>query len=537
MKNKMKRSLMMVLAALTVMQAGAQSPNFKLGKSLETQYSILKEIARSYVDTVDFEKMMTVGIEEMLATLDPYTQFIPEEDGEDLELLTTGNYGGIGALIKKRVGGGVVINQPYAGSPAVKFGLAPGDTIVEIDGKPVFDETSEQASGRMKGQPGTDVHFKVIKGRTGAEEEITVTREKIHIPSVEYAGIIRDSIGYMRITGFTDKVSREAKDALENLKAQGARRLVIDLRGNGGGVMDEAINLVGLFVPKGTLVVSSKGRMAGMDRDYFTTENPVDTTIPVLVMVNSGSASASEITAGALQDLDRGTIAGKRTFGKGLIQTIKPVVYNGSVKVTTGKYYTPSGRCVQAIDYSHRNEDGSVGNIPDSLKTAFKTAKGRTVYDGGGVTPDIEVGSPEVSRPVISLVYMDIPGDYATEFYKKNPDIGPVETFSLSDAQYEDFVKYAAAREFDSRSAAQTSLDNLVKAARQEGFYDRYKAEIEALASKVNMDKETILRVKKDEIKPIVEQEIAMRYYFSAAADMVSLRTDSQLWAALDKWN
>ncbi|MBQ0122418.1 MAG: S41 family peptidase [Bacteroidales bacterium] len=533
----MKRLVTLVLAVATLLPAGAQSRNFQFGKSLEIQYSVLKEISRSYVDTVNFEKMMDAGLSAMLSTLDPYTVFIPEEDEEDLELITTGNYGGIGALIKKRPGEGVVITEPYDGSPAVKYGIAPGDTIVEIDGKPVFDETSEQSSGRMKGQPGTEVRFKIIRGRTGAVEEIAVVREKIHIPSVEYAGIIRDSIGYMLIKSFTDKVSGEAKEALEMLKGRGARRLVIDLRGNGGGVMDEAVNLVGLFVPKGTPVVSSKGRMKGMDREYLTTVNPVDTTIPILVMVNSGSASASEITAGALQDLDRGTIAGKRTFGKGLIQTIKPVVYNGSVKVTTGKYYTPSGRCVQAIDYSHRNEDGSVGNIPDSLRHAFKTVSGRTVYDGGGITPDIEVESPLISRPTVSLVYMDIPGDYAVEFYKTHPQIAPAESFHLTDEQYEDFVKYASKKEFDARSAAQTVLDQLVKAARQEDLYEQYKAEIEALASKVNMDKETILRVKKDEIKPIVEQEIILRYYYTAAAAMAALRTDRQLYDALDKWD
>lgn len=533
----MKRLATLFLALAAIFPSLAQSRNFQFGKGLETQFSILKEISRSYVDTVDFEKMMDAGLAAMLATLDPYTVFIPEEDEENLELITTGNYGGIGSLIKKRPGEGVVITEPYEGSPAVKFGLAPGDTIVEIDGRPVYDETSEQASGRMKGQPGTQVRFKVVKGRTGVLEEIVVTREKIHIPSVEYAGIIRDSIGYMLINTFTDKVSREAREALEMLKSRGAKRLVIDLRGNGGGVMDEAVNLVGLFVPKGTMVVSSKGRMPGMDRDYFTSENPVDTTIPILVMVNSGSASASEITAGAIQDLDRGTIAGKRTFGKGLIQTIKPVVYNGSVKVTTGKYYTPSGRCVQAIDYSHRNEDGSVGNIPDSLKHAFKTVRGRTVYDGGGITPDIDVESPLISRPTLSLVYMDIPGDYAVEFYKSHREIAPAESFHLTDEQYEDFVKYASTKEFDARSAAQTLLDQLVKAARQEDLYDQYKAEIDALASKVNMDKETILRIRKDEIKPIVEQEIILRYYYAAASAMTALRTDRQLYEALDRWD
>lgn len=528
----------MILAVLlaTVLQANAQSRDFSFGKGVETQYSVLKEVAVSYVDTINYDKMIATGIKAMLSTLDPYTVYIPEEEEEDFELMTTGNYGGIGSLIKKRVDGGVLISEPYEDSPAVKAGLAPGDTIVAIDGKSVFGETSEQSTSRMKGVPGTDVRLTVIKGRTGEKEDVIVRREKIHIPSIVYSGIIRDSIGFLKISSFTENLGKEVRKTVADLKEQGAKRLVIDLRDNGGGIMEEAVDIISMFVPAGTLAVSSKGRLASMNREYYTKAAPVDTQIPILVMVNSSSASASEITSGALQDLDRATIAGKRTFGKGLIQSVKPVSYNGQVKVTTGKYYIPSGRCVQAIDYSHRNEDGSVGNIPDSLKREFKTAKGRSVYDGGGITPDIEVDAHKYSRPAISLALNDITGDYAIEYYKKHSKIAPAAEFYLTDAEYDKFVEYASAREFDARSAAQTALDQLVSAAKAEDLYDLYKDEIEALSAKVKMDKATMLKVKKAEIKPILEEEIVTRYYYPAMGEMVALRVDTQLFEALDKW-
>ncbi|MBQ0123345.1 MAG: S41 family peptidase [Bacteroidales bacterium] len=532
----MKRLLIFAVLLAGALQANAQSRDFSFGKGVETQYSVLKEVAASYVDTIDYQKMLTTGIQAMLSTLDPYTVYIPEEEEEDFELLTTGNYGGIGSLIKKRVDGGVLISEPYAGSPAVLAGLAPGDTIVAIDGKSVFGETSEQSTSRMKGVPGTEVKLTVIKGRTGKKEDVVVKRERIHIPSIAYSGIIKDSIGYIKITSFTEKLSREVRPALADLKNKGAKRIVIDLRGNGGGVMEEAVEMISMFVPKGTHAMSSKGRLETMNREYYTTSAPFDTEIPLLVMVNSSSASASEITSGALQDLDRATIAGKRTFGKGLIQSVRPVPYNGQVKVTTGKYYIPSGRCVQAIDYSHRNEDGSVGNIPDSLKKEFKTIKGRSVYDGGGITPDIEVDEHVYSRPTLSLAYFDITGDYAIEYYKKHEKIAPATEFYLTDEEYEDFVNYAASREFDARSAAQTALDQLITMAKREDMYDLYKAEIDALAEKVNMDKAQIIRVKKAEIKPILEEEIVSRYYFPEMGEMVALRVDTQLDKAIEKW-
>lgn len=505
------------LCASVSVETKAQSQDFKLGQSLEVEYAVLRELAQAYVDTVNFDKMVIAGVRAMLATLDPYTVYISEDEGEDFELLTTGNYGGVGALIRKAPGEGVRIIEPYEGSPAAKYGLEPGDTIIEIDGIPVYEETSEQSSGRMKGQPGTEVKFKLIKGRTKDTVDVTVVRERIHVSDITYAGIYKDDIGYIQLTGYTAKMAEEFKETLLRLKEAGAKRLVIDLRDNGGGVMDEAISLVSLFVPKGTLVVSSKGRVPEMNREYRTTESPVDTLMPLLVMVNGNSASASEITAGALQDLGRATIAGTRSFGKGLIQSVRPMPYNTQMKLTTGKYYTPSGRCVQAIDYSNRHEDG----------TLDKDAN-------GGIAPDITVEGHPYSRPTVSLIYYDILGSYAIEYYLKHETID--RDFHLTDAEYEDFVAYAAAQDFDARTAAQTALDQMIRAAKAEDLYENYKEEIEALQKKVNMDKAAVLRAKKAEILPLVEQEIVTRYYFNRASVPVALRYDEQLREAVDKW-
>lgn len=519
MKRKMLWTALAVatLCASVSVETKAQSQDFKLGQSLEVEYAVLRELAQAYVDTVNFDKMVIAGVRAMLATLDPYTVYISEDEGEDFELMTTGNYGGVGALIRKAPGEGVRIIEPYEGSPAAKYGLEPGDTIIEIDGIPVYEETSEQSSGRMKGQPGTEVKFKLIKGRTKDTVDVTVVRERIHVSDITYAGIYKDDIGYIQLTGYTAKMAEEFKETLLRLKEAGAKRLVIDLRDNGGGVMDEAISLVSLFVPKGTLVVSSKGRVPEMNREYRTTESPVDTLMPLLVMVNGNSASASEITAGALQDLGRATIAGTRSFGKGLIQSVRPMPYNTQMKLTTGKYYTPSGRCVQAIDYSNRHEDG----------TLDKDAN-------GGIAPDITVEGHPYSRPTVSLIYYDILGSYAIEYYLKHKTID--RDFHLTDAEYEDFVAYAAAQDFDARTAAQTALDQMIRAAKSEDLYDNYKEEIEALQKKVNMDKAAVLRAKKAEILPLVEQEIVTRYYFNRASVPVALRYDEQLREAVEKW-
>ena len=523
MIRQMKRFLngaalaVVILLGAAAPKAQAQSADFKMGQSLEIEYAALQELAKAYVDTVNFDKMILTGLRSMLATLDPYTVYISEEEEDDFTLMTTGNYGGVGSLIRKLPGEGVKIVEPYENSPAAKAGLQPGDVILEIDGRPVFEETSEQSSGRMKGQPGTQVKFKVVKGRTKDTVDVVVTRERIHVSDIAYAGIYRDDIGYIQLTGFTTDMADEFREQVRQLKEAGANRLVIDLRDNGGGVMDEAIEIVSLFVPRGTLVVSSKGRVPEMNREYHTTSAPVDTLMPLLVMVNGNSASASEITAGALQDLGRATIAGTRSFGKGLIQSIRPMPYNSQMKLTTGKYYTPSGRCVQAIDYSNRHEDGSLDKDAN-----------------GGIAPDLEVEGHPFSRPTVSLVYYDITGSYAIDYFLKHETID--RDFHLTDAEYEDFVKYAATQDFDARTAAQTALDQLIKAAQAEDLYDNYKEEIEALQKKVNMDKETVLRAKKAEILPLVEQEIVTCYYFNRASVPVALRYDAQLRDAVDRW-
>lgn len=513
----------------------AQSADFNTAKSLEIQYNILKELSNGFVDSVNLEKLVNTGIDAMLGSLDPYTEYIPEEDEQNLALLTTATYGGIGALIKKLDTTGVIISQPYAGSPAVKYGLEPGDVILKINREDVLPLNAEECSSRMKGEPGTKVKFLVRKGRSSKTGEIEVVRERIHIPDVSYSGILQDSIGYIKIDGFTVNGSEDVKKAVVSLKEKGAKRLILDLRGNGGGLLNEAVDILSIFLPEGTLVVSQKGRKnVGADLEYRTRNEPVDTLIPLMVLVNSGSASSSEIVTGAIQDLDRGYVAGTRTYGKGLVQAIRPVGYNGTMKMTIAKYYTPSGRCVQAIDYSHRNSDGSVGYVPDSLKKAFKTRLGRTVYDGGGITPDSVITSDPYSRIAISLVMNDIINDYAIKFYKENDSIPSVEDFSLTDEQYVDFVKYAVSRDFDSRSGAQVLMEDLLKSAEQEELDDYIRTEAEALKNKLSISKEKMLELKRSEIQPLVEEEIANKYHFTAGRVEAIIKNDSQLKKAVE---
>lgn len=511
----------------------SQSRSFRLGQWVEIENSILKELNRSYVDSLPLDRMMTAGINAMLEDLDPYTVYIPEEDNEDLEMMLSKTYGGIGAIIYKQVDSNVVINEPYFGSPAYKNGLVCGDEIISIDGTPTKGLTASESSDRMKGKPGTTVKFKVRKVRGGDTVDVAIVRERIHIPDVEYAGMLDDTTGYIRQSGFTENVSKAIRDSYLSLKGQGMKRLVLDLRGNGGGLMNEAIEIVSLFVPKGSLVVTSKGNSTASFREYRTTSEPLDTMMPLIVMVDSGSASSSEIVSGAIQDLDRGTIMGQRTYGKGLVQSIRPITYNGQLKVTTAKYYTPSGRCVQAIDYSHRNADGSVGHIPDSLTSEFRTAHGRTVRDGGGITPDVSIESPEYSRLVYSLVLSGIIDNYVLKYVREHDSIPAVEDFHFSDEDFEDFIAFAKTQEFDYRSSAKTLFDQMKKELEKDGLAESMKGEIDALEKAIDMDKERFIRLKKDEIIPFIEEELAVRYWYQEAGVKIALRYDDQLRKAL----
>ena len=530
----MKRIVLLIALLGITLAAGAQSSRFKLGKWTEIQTAILQELTRSYVDSLPIDRIERRGIDAMLQNLDPYTVYIPEEENENLQMMIHKTYGGIGAVIyKPDLQGNVIINEPYADSPAQKYGLVCGDEIMAINGESVVGLNSQQCSEKMRGDPGTQVVFRVKKLRSGQIEDITVTRERIKINDIEYAGMLDDNVGYISQNGFSDGVGADFRQKVSELKKQGMKTLVLDLRGNGGGLMNEAAEIVSVLVPKGSVVVSAQGREPGSTYTLKTTRDPVDTRMPVIVLVDSGSASASEIVAGALQDMDRATIMGERTYGKGLVQSIRSLPYGGELKVTTAKYYTPSGRCVQAIDYAQRREDGSVASIPDSLTREFKTAHGRIVRDGGGITPDVKLNFREYSRLTYSLVTYGILEQYALEYVRKHESIPPVEEFRFSDADYEDFIEYAKGQEFDYRSSAKTYFDRAKEELKRDGLDTAMQAELDALEKSLDMDKETFLRLKRDEIVPLIEEEIVVRYYFQQAGVKVRIRYDDALRQAL----
>lgn len=524
-----------VTAAIAAEQASAQSKSFKLGQWTEIHNSVIKELNRSYVDSLPLDRIMRAGIDAMLDELDPYTVYIPEEENENLQMMLSNTYGGIGAIIYKKKDGNVIINEPYYGSPAQKNGLSCGDEILEIDSLPTKGLETKESSDKMKGKPGTTVVFKVRKVRSGDTLDIPVVRERIHFPDIEYSGMLDDSTGYILQSGFTENVSSELRQKFLDLKKQGMKRLVLDLRGNGGGLMSEAINIVSLFVPKGSLVVSSKGNTEDSKMEYRTTQEPIDTEIPIIVLIDSASASSSEIVAGALQDMDRATIMGVRSYGKGLVQSIRPLAYNGQMKVTTAKYYTPSGRCVQAIDYAHRNDDGSVGHIPDSLTREFRTASGRIVRDGGGITPDVAIASPSYSRLVYALVLGGVLDQYVIDFARRHESIAPADEFHFSDEDFEDFIRFAKTQEFDYRSSAKTLYDQMKKELEKDGLAEAMSEELEAMGKALEMDKEKFIRLKKNEIIPFIEEEIATRYWFQEAGVKIRLRYDRQLRKALEE--
>ena len=536
-KNEYMRKLYIITAIAVTFFAAAtaagQSKSFKLGQWSEIHNSIIKELNRSYVDSLPVDRILRAGVDAMLEELDPYTVYIPEEENEDLQMMLSNTYGGIGAIIHKPKGSNVIINEPYANSPATKAGLVCGDEIVAIDG--VFTKNLEikESTDRMKGKPGTTVVFTVKKGRTGDTLDIPVVRERIHLPDVEIAQMIDDTTGYLLLGGFTENVGAEVKTKFTELKKAGMKRFVLDLRGNGGGLMGEAVNILSIFLPKNTLAVTSKGNTEASYHEYRTTQEPVDTEMPVVVLIDSGSASASEIVAGAIQDHDRGTIIGTRSYGKGLVQSIRPLPYNGQMKLTTAKYYTPSGRCVQAIDYSHRNEDGSVGHIPDSLTKEFKTASGRIVRDGGGITPDVTIKPKEYSRLVYALVLGGVIDQYAIDYSRRHSSIPAVEEFHFGDSDFEDFIKFAKTQDFDYRSSAKTLYDQMKKELEKDGLAESMSEELKAMEKALDMEKEKFLRLKKEEIIPFIEEELATRYWYQEAGVKVRLRYDDQLEKAL----
>jgi len=513
--------------------AQEKDENFETIKNLDIFYSLYKELNLYYVDPIVPGDLIKSGIDGMLKKLDPYTVYIPESQIEDIRFMTTGQYGGIGSTIRKS-GEYTIITQPYENSPAARFGLLPGDIILEIDGRSMKGTSSDQVSELLRGEPQTELKLKVQRPGEDKPLDFTLTREEIKLNSVPYYGLVDENTGYIALDDFTNTAAKEVGEAYKDLKTNfNITSLILDLRGNPGGLLIEAVKICNFFVSKGETIVSTKGKVAQWDKTYTATVEPVDTEVKIVVLVNRGSASASEIVAGAIQDLDRGVILGQKTFGKGLVQTTRELSYNGILKVTTAKYYIPSGRCIQALDYTHRNEDGSVGVVPDSLVTEFKTKNGRKVYDGGGVNPDIVVEPELLSNIAVSLLMKNLIFDYAVYYKLSHPTIEPADKFVFTDTDYQDFVNWVKDKDFDYETESEENLRLLIESAKSEKYYDQASAELDILATKFAHDKNKDLMIFKDELKDLISQEIVVKYYYEKGVMIYGLKNDPEIIEAM----
>ena len=516
MHKKLKKWI--VWGALLLVAGGSfaatSQPDFLLGKNIQSLFNMFRDVSLFYVDSVDADRLLENAAAGMVSELDPYTELIPEKEMADFEIQATGKYAGIGAIIRKS-GDYVMIAQPYKNFPADKAGLVIGDVIVAINGESIKGYDATKVSNMLKGTPGTSVKLTVEKLLTGEQEEVEIKRERIVISGVPYYGVIDGNVGYILHNDFSEDCSQDVLAAFEALKKQGITSLIIDLRGNGGGILQEAVKILSMFVPKGTTVVSMKGRSEDSNETFVTTTDPVDTEIPIAVLVNSMTASAAEIVSGALQDLDRAVLVGQRTFGKGLVQVTRPLGYNAYLKVTTAKYYIPSGRCIQSVDYAHRNEDGSVGMVPDSLIKEYKTVAGRKVYDGGGIMPDVRLDPNYTSIFTMSLYAKGYIEDFANDYYKRHREGIDVDTFTLSDEEYGRFEAFMADKEVEYDSETQEALKELRRKAEREKYADRISEELDRIAEKLKEDKEADLESFKDDVRKLLEKEIILRYHYN----------------------
>jgi len=509
---------------------------FEIARNLDIFATMFKEVNTYYVDEIKPEKLMKTGIDAMLSSLDPYTNFIPEDDIEDFRTMTTGQYGGIGALIGKKGDKNIVL-MPYENYPAHKSGLVIGDEIMEIDGIEISRKPTNDISKLLKGQAGTKVKIKARRFGQKESFNLELVREKIKIENVPFSGMVTDEVGYIQLSDFTAEASREVRKALEKLKDQGCKKLIFDLRDNPGGLLSEAVNVSNLFIPKDKEVVSTKGKMTEWNKTYSALNPAFDIEIPLVVLINGKSASAAEIVSGVIQDYDRGVLVGQRSYGKGLVQATRPLSFNSQLKITTAKYYIPSGRCIQSIDYSHRGDDGVAQRVADSLKSAFRTMNGRLVYDGGGVSPDIELDKPGLFPITQSLVMKGLLFDYATEYHQKNSKIAPAKEYSMTDAEYQDFVKWLEDKDYDYVTKVETTYNELTASAKKEKYYDDIKEQLEALSKKITHNKESDIEKHKSEIKNLLEQEIVSRYYLEKGVKIVSFRNDPEIKKAVEVLN
>ncbi|MGB4971484.1 MAG: S41 family peptidase [Cyclobacteriaceae bacterium] len=501
---------------------------FDIAKSLDIFATLFKEVNAYYVDEVDPKELVNIGIDGMLQSLDPYTDYIPEENLEEFSIQTTGQYAGIGALIGV-INNKTVITNPYEGFPANKAGLKVGDQIISVNGVNIEGKNTTQVSTLLKGKPNTEV--KLVVRRAGKSEDLilNINRQKIKLSNVVYQGIVGEDIGYIKLDDFTPGASKEVEAAVVDLKKQGAKKLILDLRDNPGGLLYEAVNIVSLFIPKGLEVVSTKGKVKDWNKTYVSLNNPIDTTTPLAVLTSGGSASAAEIVAGALQDYDRAILVGQKTFGKGLVQTTRQLSYNAQLKVTTAKYYIPSGRCIQALDYAHRNKDGSVDKFADSLKTEFLTKGGRKVYDGGGLDPDVQVENEYLSPAAIQLITSGHIFDYATIYVAEHPQLTSVQNFQLSDADYNKFGEWLASKKFTFSSELEEQMEQLVEVAKKERTYGEIQGQLSTLKKQLEQNRSKDLVRYKDEIGRIMEEEIAFHFGLIKAQVELSLMRDNEL--------
>jgi carboxyl-terminal processing protease len=536
MLKKFKYPLIGLVVLLTLLATAPTDRYFEIVKNLDIFATAYKEVNTYYVDEVNPSKLMRTGIESMLGSLDPYTNYIPEDDIEDYRTQATGEYAGIGALVDRK-NGIPTITMPYEGFAAERAGLKIGDEIVAINGTNVTSISYEQADQMMKGQAGTDVKLTIRRHGQKETFDVRLKREKITLKNVPYYGMVTENIGYMRLTDFTTKAGNEVRAALLDLKKQGATNIILDLRGNPGGLLEEAVNICNVFVPQGKEVVTTRGKVAEWTHLYQTLNPPTDTEIPLAVLIDRGSASASEIVSGVMQDYDRGVLIGRKTFGKGLVQQTRPLAYNSRIKVTTAKYYIPSGRCIQALDYSNRNADGSVGAVADSLKSAFKTKNERVVYDGGGVDPDVLRPAIDYAPVTMSLLQNDLIFQYATAYYYSRDKIADPRVFRLTDAEYADFLNWLKSKKFSYQTELEKQLDKMKKIAESDRQKEMVQPAVIALEKKITESKAKDLQTYEKEIRMLLEQEIASRYYLQRGIVESTFGKDPDITAAVDLLN